>query len=263
MHKSPTKKSRSFINLFIILFMFCSTAIFAKDLLVTSLADSGSGSLRDCIAKAKSGDTIHFDKRLYDSTINLDSQIIIDKRLEIDGPKNLANHPENIIIISGQNKCRIFYIINPHLGDPKQIVTLNGLILTNGHAPDGFKYGCPGDNGGAIYITKNANVNIVNCNIIYNTAGNGHAAVSFWLPNGAPGGNGGAIYSEGKLNISNCTLKDNFAGNGRDGISSHRGANGGVGGAICQIGSSLTVMNSAVEYNKSGKNGYCYSQKMV
>uniref|UniRef100_UPI003AF7A801 hypothetical protein n=1 Tax=Thiolapillus sp. TaxID=2017437 RepID=UPI003AF7A801 len=48
---------------------------------VTSLADHGNGTLRTAVESATDGDRVTFAPWLYQKTIRLDRQIIIDKRL--------------------------------------------------------------------------------------------------------------------------------------------------------------------------------------
>lgn len=59
------------------------------DITVTSAADSGAGTLRQAIADATAGDTILFDPEVFPAerttTIELASELVIDKDLTIDG----------------------------------------------------------------------------------------------------------------------------------------------------------------------------------
>jgi hypothetical protein len=48
-------------------------------LTVTSKANSGAGSLRETISKAKAGDTIQFASSLANQTITLSSQLRLTK----------------------------------------------------------------------------------------------------------------------------------------------------------------------------------------
>ena len=66
---------------------------FATTFTVTNLNDSGSGSLRDTIAAANSGDTIVF---AVTGTIALSSpEILIDKDLTINGPAGGICDPDS------------------------------------------------------------------------------------------------------------------------------------------------------------------------
>src|SRR5207237_5877675 len=98
---------------------------------VTNANDKGSGSLRDAITNAKSGDTIVFAPSLIGQTITLTSdQLTINKSLDIEGPG------ASLLSISGNDTNRIFSI-NEGIA-----VTVNGLTITHGRAVGG--------NGGAI-----------------------------------------------------------------------------------------------------------------
>src|SRR5215510_7323730 len=72
-------------------------------LTVSSLADSGPGSLRNTVASSSTGDTIQFG---VTGTINLSSAINITHTLEVRGPGAAAlvvdaNHVDRAFITSG------------------------------------------------------------------------------------------------------------------------------------------------------------------
>jgi len=123
---------RSFVFYFV---LFSCNLTFAQIHYVTSLSDSGSGSLRYALSNAQNGDTVEFHSDLLASgsqIIFLDSSITINTNLLIKGLYNSTDS----ISISGQNTTRIFTI------NDCQKVHLDSLILTNGYTPE---------NGGAIY----------------------------------------------------------------------------------------------------------------
>jgi len=95
----------------------------ANVLTVSNLNDSGSGSLRDAIRSATSGDTITFQSGLS-GTIVLTSQLNINKGLTIAGPGSGS------LTISGNNQCRVFRINTGY----KVPVTISGLTVANGKA---------------------------------------------------------------------------------------------------------------------------------
>src|SRR5262245_26527037 len=74
-------------------------------LMVTSTADMGTGSLRDAIGAAASGDTIRFDTALSGQTITLAGQLDISKSLNISGA-GLSAAP----VLNGNQVGRIFNI---------------------------------------------------------------------------------------------------------------------------------------------------------
>ena len=93
---------------------------------VTTLADSGAGSLRQAIADAVSEDTITF---AVPGTIALTGgELVIDKALTISGPG------ANALTLSGNNASRVLYV---PLGVPAGggSVRISGLTIADG---DGF-----------------------------------------------------------------------------------------------------------------------------
>ena len=105
----------------LMVFLFLATSLpvdsaHAATFTVTNANDSGAGSLRQAIADASAGDTITFDG---DYTILLESTLLIDKDLTIDG----SGHT---IKLDGQNASRVIKI---NLG---KIVSLKHLYIQNG-----------------------------------------------------------------------------------------------------------------------------------
>ena len=79
----------------------CALPLFAANQVVTSLADSGAGSLRAAIAAVGSGETITF---AVTGMITLASELAIDKSLTIQGPG------ASQLTVSGNNSVRVFNI---------------------------------------------------------------------------------------------------------------------------------------------------------
>ncbi|MBW4469871.1 MAG: putative Ig domain-containing protein [Stenomitos rutilans HA7619-LM2] len=185
---------------------------------VNNINDSGTGSLRDAIARAQSGDTIQFSSRLANQTIRLTSgQLSIpnNKDLIIDGASATG------LTISGNNASRIFYVNSTYVSQTS--LTVKNLTLTNGFTAD---------QGGAIFTTHQAVLSIENVTFRNNVANNG----------------GGAIFSayEGKLTVTGSKFEGNKATVGNN----ERGA-----GAIAFLGPGpLTVRNSEFVGNH-GING--------
>jgi predicted outer membrane repeat protein len=142
---------------------------------VTSLADSGAGSLRRAVTSANALpglDTITFT---VTGTITLTSgQVNIDDALTVNGPG------AGSLSISGNSTSRVFEI--------GQATTISGVTLTKGLASNA--------NGGA--ILSHSDLTLANCTLTNNTAGV----------------EGGAVCSDSSLtlNINNCQLLSNKAG---------------------------------------------------
>jgi hypothetical protein len=105
-------------------------------LTVLNALDSGTGSLRDAITNAKSGDTIVFAASLDRQTIALTSgELAFSKSLDIEGPG------ASLLAISGNNASRVFNISQ---NQTPVTVTIAGLTIENGLSPSGGR-------GGGVY----------------------------------------------------------------------------------------------------------------
>lgn len=240
-------KKRVQILLMPLMLLALSTAfsLRAATLTVTSLADSGPGSLRDLVTGSLPGDTIQF---AVNGTILLNSAIPINHTLQVFGPGAA------LLTVSGNFVDRVFITS----GNP---VFIAGMKLTDGvvvgtNGADGplFNDGQPGGDayGGAILDTNSLTDNLIlsNCWVDRNTiqggqGGHGGAdgpSATFAPPGkGGTGGyaHGGAIYTLGDLSIINCTFSHNRALGGQGGIggtdisgipTSVTGGTGGDGG---------------------------------
>ena len=155
---------------------------------VTTTADSGSGSLRDTIAASASGDVITFSNSLSGATIVLTSgELVLTNSLTID-----ASTLTNGIAIDGNAASRVFTVVS------NTTVVLNLLTLTNGNAS--------GSVGGGIYSLGTLTVN--QCTLAGNYAGI----------------HGGGIYNLGMLTVNQCTLTGNSAMFSGGGIYKFTGA---------------------------------------
>ena len=118
---------------------------------VTNNADTGTGSLREAIYNARSGDTIKFDSSLSDRTITLKSFIGIRKSLTIDG------YDAPGLTISGGEQTNIL-----RLGKKNESLTVRNLTFADGYDETAA--------GGAIWATNNSIIDIENTNFINNVS---------------------------------------------------------------------------------------------
>ena len=180
---------------------------------VTSLADSGSGTLRAAIANVVSGGTITFTPGLP-GTISLTSgELVIARDMNIIGPgaTNLS--------ISGNGLSRVFSI-------PSGVhASISGVTISNG-----WNVGATASAGQGGGILNHGSLSLSNCILRGNVAMGGAAAKGGAIFNGgdlflygctfqtnaANGGDtgGGAIYSTGPVQAVNCTLWGNTATGG-------------------------------------------------
>jgi predicted outer membrane repeat protein len=243
-------------------------------LTVTTLADSGAGSLRAEIAAAHAGDTIVFDSHLFDAGpqgIRLTSgELVVNKNLTIQGPST------GQLEISGGYSSRVFEV-----DGAKTSLILDDLILEEGVGIAQSGAANPSDgHGGAILNFGSLTLN--DCDLLYNSAessgggidNQGSLTVSggelIYNQAGEVGGvpalgEGGGIASEaGTTKVINCDLSSNSAGLSGGGIygggisvsGTTLSANtaGINGGGIDSFGT-LTISNSALSANTAGADG--------
>jgi hypothetical protein len=188
-----------------------------RSTVVTSLADSGAGTLRQAIADAHPGDTITFATI---GTITLASgQISISTSLTID-----ASAMAGSILVAGNGTSRLFQI------SPTATVTLKSLILASGAVSR--------DTGGA--ILNSGQLTALNCLFTNNIAQGG-------------AGLGGAIFSDGGLlTLSNCVFMGNRALGGGGGAGLGNSDNNDPGGS----GGGPNAGSGGAAGNPGGGGGY-------
>jgi Ca2+-binding RTX toxin-like protein len=215
--------------------------------LVTSLDDSGDGTLREILDWAFAGDVIKFDAALAGGVLILDSELVLSRDVTING--DIDGDGKADIIISGDTDgsdtnntgdVRIFNIT----GSGTE-VTLRSLTLTGGRA-DGT---VDGNNGGAIKAALGTSLTLVNSTVSNSTATNGggiHALGTFNSAGSTISSNtasffGGGVYAGGAGVFVNTTITSNSALFG--------------GGIDTASGSRLQINASTISGNSSGSNG--------
>ena len=149
---------------------------------VTNTNDSGSGSLRQAVADAASGDVITFALD-YPATITLTEVIPISKDLTIQGPD--SGH----LTVSGGDNCRVFEVSSAS--------NISNLTIANGYDDD---------KGGGMY-TEASSVTVRGCTFLNNSVATDRASL------------GGGVYNdEGSPTFINCTFTDNTASDSGGGM---------------------------------------------
>jgi predicted outer membrane repeat protein len=203
---------------------------------VTNSADQGSGSLRQAVYDAQSGDTIKFDPSLSNQTITLSSGLWLNKSLAFDG----ADAPN--LTISGGNKTNIFWMGGV---DQKLSLSVKNLTMADSYYDAAA--------GGAIWAQDNSTIDIDNVNFTGNVSDGAavHAQQGSFITvnhstfdhnDGASisdkeyGTGAISLFAFGELKVSNSTFTNN------------KGFNGG---AIHVTSSDLYVENSTFIGNDS------------
>ncbi len=179
------------------------------ELTVTTLADSGPGSLREALGLIADGGTITFDPGLAGGTITLSSgQLVADWSVTIDA----SDAPG--IVVSGGNSSRVFQI------GSSATVSMNDLEIADGVAAP---------QGGGVLNFGTLNLDRV---VVRDNTENSPGPANFEF-------GGGGIYNGGgaTLNLTDSTVRDNSS------------VNHPAGGIYGFFGSTITITRSTVSSN--------------
>ena len=232
---------------------------------VTSLSDSGAGTLRQAIFDSSGGDTIDF---AVTGTIILNSgPLVIDKSLSIQGPGS------GDLSISGNNAFRVIHVLAGS-------VSISGITIRDGNdSPGGGVSVTQGEldmsevtvrdnSGGGVYVETDAGLTIADSTVSDNTGdgiiAQGTAEISNSLI--ARNEGGGIFASSPEVRVVSSTVADNTGVCGR-GIEmdefgllvvdkstvsgDHASAEGG---GLCLYGPT-EVTNSTISGNTSVRHG--------
>ena len=128
--------------------------------LVTTTADAGPGSLREAITQAQEGDVVRFDPSLAGATITLESQLVVDKSITIDGPL------PNGVSVSGGNKTRVLRVQGDGINiGVYRLRIMEGNVLNDADPED--------NNGGGVMVSGNALLSLIYSSVVSSTAARG------------------------------------------------------------------------------------------
>ena len=190
------------------------------NLLVTSLADSGAGSLREAITTANStrgSDVITFDPKLSGGTVVLTSAGLPT----IVGGLTIHGLGQNLLTISGNDLFRVFDIAGTR---PTTTDRLTDMTISRGNTPaqeggGGIRNAgllfmshvtvssCHASDGGAIENRQSAAATLTGCQLVGN-----RADVS-----------GGGMDNQGQASVQECTIAGNISAQEAGGLENVRG----------------------------------------
>lgn len=221
--------ARLLLTLIIAALLGVSLSAYSATNIVTSLADSGPGSLREIIAASASGDEVRFN--VGGTILLINGELKIAENLTIRGPGS------ETLAISGNHLSRVFWITNG------AVVAISGLSIINGRPA---QLDWPGGGGG---ILNHGELTVSNCTI------SGNFSVEVGSTGGSIrwGRNGGGILNTGGLCLLNSSLVSNSTG--REWSQEYGYANGGSGGGLFNSGTCL-VSGSRFESNFTAGGAY-------
>jgi hypothetical protein len=229
-----------------------SLSLLIRTNVVSTLADSGAGSLRQAITDAGPGDTI---KLPSGGTITLTSgELVIGKSLTVIGP-GAAN-----LAISGNRNSRVFNISNSNAVVVISDVTIRDGKAASGSAGSNGSNGTAGSNGGdgkegyPESFDWDRLVPVPGGDGEYGGVAQG-GGVGGAGTSGSDGADGGGIYNVGILTLNRCVITNNIAGSGATGGAGGAGGAGGIGGRGGNGASAVLVVNKGASGGMGGPGG--------
>ncbi|WP_371321784.1 Ig-like domain-containing protein [Pseudomonas sp. PDM32] len=224
----------------------------------TNNFDSGAGSLRGELVKAQNGDLVTFDSSLTGTTIGLNTELLINKNITVDG--DLNNDGVADITLSGQYKTRVIEVA------AGSTVQLDGLVITKGLAAgDGGNGGFAAADALGGGILNAGNLTLKNVSVTANAAsgGGGGGGVTPVYAGGGGGGGGGVGGSGGGSGGSAHSIYAVPTYDGGVGGSGRGGAGGsydnihlnGRGGNLDGSGGAGSIAPAITGYSVGGAGG--------
>ena len=238
--------------------LFTTLPVFGGTITVMNTNDNGTGSLRDAITTANSGDTISFNLS-YPATIALSSTLNIGTSLKISGPG------ASKLAISGNNAVGVFAVASG------VTVSISGVTIENGNA----SYGGGIFNMGTTTLTNST----VSGNVATILGGGIDNIGMMTVTNSTFSGNsayiGGGICNPnpGTMTVTSSTISGNSANQQGGGIynsydmtnpppgtmtvtnTTFSGNSASQGGGIFNYSGTMTVTNTTISGNVTSYRG--------
>lgn len=241
--------------------MASCSMVHAAQLTVTNIGDSGSGTLRDALYRAVSGDTITFAPTLM-GVISLNSALPwINGDLTIQGP--LVGD----IVIDGVNQNQIFFA-------NQGTISISYLTLANGMSKGGNGGTSAAGNGGGalgagggLFVNSNAHVTLDHVTFMHCGAqgGVGGAFSDIYTVGVGGGGGGGFMGGDGGNGGANFGVGGGGGGGGGFRSNGGNGMDGGGGGAgltavVSQQNHFGNAMDASGPQGGNGGSGFTIAQ---
>jgi hypothetical protein len=249
----------------------------AADMVVTSLADDGPGSLRDAIAAANTNadpDVITFHGAFSGQFVRLNSQLLLSNHVTIDA-SGLA---DGITITSSASAGLPRYMRILEIAE-SAVVELNRIAIMGGYASERFAGGgALSSYGGAILLNANGGTLTLNdCTLALNYAERDGGAIAMMqgssavvtlnhctVAHNAAVEGGGILCAGGQLTVNNCTFTGNTAAILGGAIRGNCAINNSsiynnvallAGGGIHKDAGTGTIVNNSTIANNSARFG--------
>jgi hypothetical protein len=249
---------RPWLGVWLALSLICAPAM-AADLVVSSLDDTGTGTLRNAIGDALAGDRIVFAPGLA-GTISLNSTLTISRDLIIEGNGNIELDGRDtsrvITITGGQVDLRRLVVRNGFATDGGGISSAGTLLMSNCEVRNNNATG----RGGGLFIGAGS-YSLVDTTIADNFATNEGGGIEDLgtapstitrgriINNISSGAGAGIRHVSGQeLTINHSTISGNTAAT----------TNTVTGGGIASQGATLNINYSTISGNKSHFAGGIY-----
>jgi CSLREA domain-containing protein len=238
-----------------------------REAITSANTNTASGAAAgECPAGATGADTIQLPAGTYTLSIagtpednNASGDLDIKSDINLIGLRGAEG-----TIIDGNQIDRVIHVV---ANNPAYVVTLQGVTVRGGRAPNGADgtasaYATAGQAGGGIY--NGGKLTVAAVAVTDNASGNGgNGANNSTYSSGAIGGSGGGIYNTGTLTVTSSTIGSNTTGNGGTGWSAPNNGTGGHagrgGGIYNDSFATATIRGSTISGNRTGNGGSGYT----
>ena len=221
-----------------------------REAITAASTNAASGTAPgECASGETALDVVHLGAGTYTLTGDARDDANAGGDLDvIGGALELRGAGRDVTTISADRVDRVVDVVGPDA-----VVTISGLTLTDGRAPNGTASELPEPGGG---IRSAGTLTVRDSAIAGNRAGNGAPGDPAGIAGGGSGAHGGGVYATGAIAVIGSRVTGNAAGDGGRGADAVNGGGGGAGGDGGGINAGeLTLERSTVAGNRAGAGG--------